>query len=90
MQPSMLLKLLRKLTVDVSKLSEYTTVALRVSILFLQQIHLIKIAKPTQFKQVKLMFYNCHSTLLQSKMKTKSTVKTRYYILGTIFVEVFI
>lgn len=31
MQPSMLLKLLRKLTVDVSKLSEYTTVALRVS-----------------------------------------------------------
>lgn len=30
MQPSMLLKLLRKLTVDVSKLSEYTTVALRV------------------------------------------------------------
>lgn len=32
MQPSMLLKLLRKLTVDVSKLSEYTTVALRVRI----------------------------------------------------------
>lgn len=32
MQPSMLLKLLRKLTVDVSKLSEYTTVALRVGI----------------------------------------------------------
>lgn len=31
MQPSMLLKLLRKLTVDVSTLSEYTTVALRVS-----------------------------------------------------------
>lgn len=31
MQPAMLLKLLRKLTVDVSKLSEYTTVALRVS-----------------------------------------------------------
>lgn len=31
LQPSMLLKLLRKLTVDVSKLSEYTTVALRVS-----------------------------------------------------------
>jgi ryanodine receptor 2 len=31
MQPSMLLKLLRKLTVDVSRLSEYTTVALRVS-----------------------------------------------------------
>lgn len=30
MQPSMLLKLLRKLTVDVSNLSEYTTVALRV------------------------------------------------------------
>lgn len=30
MQPSMLLKLLRKLTIDVSKLSEYTTVALRV------------------------------------------------------------
>ncbi|RVE49454.1 hypothetical protein evm_005885 [Chilo suppressalis] len=29
MQPSMLLKLLRKLTVDVSRLSEYTTVALR-------------------------------------------------------------
>nr|BAA41471.1 ryanodine receptor homologue [Drosophila melanogaster] len=29
MQPAMLLKLLRKLTVDVSKLSEYTTVALR-------------------------------------------------------------
>lgn len=29
LQPSMLLKLLRKLTVDVSKLSEYTTVALR-------------------------------------------------------------
>ncbi|XP_023317849.1 ryanodine receptor isoform X1 [Trichogramma pretiosum] len=29
MQPSMLLKLLRKLTVDVSALSEYTTVALR-------------------------------------------------------------
>ncbi|XP_072162212.1 ryanodine receptor isoform X2 [Bemisia tabaci] len=29
MQPSMLLKLLRKLTVDVSTLSEYTTVALR-------------------------------------------------------------
>ncbi|XP_065200353.1 ryanodine receptor [Planococcus citri] len=29
MQPSMLMKLLRKLTVDVSKLSEYTTVALR-------------------------------------------------------------
>lgn len=28
--PNMLLKLLRKLTVDVSKLSEYTTVALRV------------------------------------------------------------
>lgn len=35
MQPSMLLKLLRKLTVDVSKLSEYTTVALRVRRLFL-------------------------------------------------------
>jgi len=34
MQPSMLLKLLRKLTVDVSKLSEYTTVALRVRRLF--------------------------------------------------------
>lgn len=32
MQPSMLLKLLRKLTVDVSKLSEYTTVALRVRV----------------------------------------------------------
>jgi len=32
MQPSMLLKLLRKLTVDVSNLSEYTTVALRVCI----------------------------------------------------------
>lgn len=32
MQPAMLLKLLRKLTVDVSKLSEYTTVALRVRI----------------------------------------------------------
>lgn len=31
MQPSMLLRLLRKLTVDVSKLTEYTTVALRVS-----------------------------------------------------------
>lgn len=31
MQPAMLLKLLRKLTIDVSKLSEYTTVALRVS-----------------------------------------------------------
>lgn len=30
MQPAMLLKLLRKLTIDVSKLSEYTTVALRV------------------------------------------------------------
>ncbi|XP_038217168.1 ryanodine receptor isoform X32 [Zerene cesonia] len=29
MQPAMLLKLLRKLTVDVSRLSEYTTVALR-------------------------------------------------------------
>lgn len=29
LQPAMLLKLLRKLTVDVSKLSEYTTVALR-------------------------------------------------------------
>ncbi|ODN01392.1 Ryanodine receptor 44F [Orchesella cincta] len=29
LQPNMLLKLLRKLTVDVSKLSEYTTVALR-------------------------------------------------------------
>lgn len=35
MQPSMLLKLLRKLTVDVSKLSEYTTVALRVRQLLL-------------------------------------------------------
>jgi ryanodine receptor 2 len=33
MQPAMLLKLLRKLTVDVSKLSEYTTVALRVCII---------------------------------------------------------
>ena len=31
MQPAMLLKLLRKLTIDVSKLSEYTTVALRVN-----------------------------------------------------------
>lgn len=31
----MLLKLLRKLTVDVSKLSEYTTVALRVSYFFI-------------------------------------------------------
>lgn len=30
LQPAMLLKLLRKLTVDVSSLSEYTTVALRV------------------------------------------------------------
>jgi len=30
LQPNMLLKLLRKLTVDVSKLSEYSTVALRV------------------------------------------------------------
>jgi ryanodine receptor 2 len=30
LQPAMLLKLLRKLTIDVSKLSEYTTVALRV------------------------------------------------------------
>lgn len=35
MQPAMLLKLLRKLTVDVSKLSEYTTVALRVLNIFL-------------------------------------------------------
>lgn len=37
MQPAMLLKLLRKLTIDVSKLSEYTTVALRVrnSIIFI-------------------------------------------------------
>lgn len=34
MQPAMLLKLLRKLTVDVSKLSEFTTVALRVSVAF--------------------------------------------------------
>lgn len=34
MQPSMLLKLLRKLTVDVSNLSEYTTVALRVRIFY--------------------------------------------------------
>lgn len=33
MQPAMLLKLLRKLTIDVSKLSEYTTVALRVKTL---------------------------------------------------------
>ncbi|PSN30490.1 Ryanodine receptor [Blattella germanica] len=33
MQPSMLLKLLRKLTVDVSKLTEYTTVALRLLML---------------------------------------------------------
>lgn len=33
MQPSMLLKLLRKLTVDVSRLSEYTTVALRLLML---------------------------------------------------------
>ncbi|XP_063236802.1 ryanodine receptor isoform X2 [Bacillus rossius redtenbacheri] len=33
MQPSMLLKLLRKLTVDVSQLSEYTTVALRLLML---------------------------------------------------------
>jgi hypothetical protein len=33
MQPSMLLKLLRKLTIDVSKLTEYTTVALRVCII---------------------------------------------------------
>ena len=32
MQPAMLLPLLRKLTIDVSKLSEYTTVALRVSV----------------------------------------------------------
>jgi len=32
MQPNMLLKLLRKLTVDVSRLTEYTTVALRVII----------------------------------------------------------
>lgn len=31
----MLLKLLRKLTVDVSKLSEYTTVALRVRYFFI-------------------------------------------------------
>lgn len=31
----MLLKLLRKLTVDVSKLSEYTTVALRVNYFFI-------------------------------------------------------
>lgn len=34
MQPAMLLKLLRKLTIDVSKLSEYTTVALRVRVKF--------------------------------------------------------
>lgn len=40
MQPSMLLKLLRKLTVDVSNLSEYTTVALRVNF---QNIKNIKI-----------------------------------------------
>ncbi|XP_033608233.1 ryanodine receptor isoform X6 [Cryptotermes secundus] len=33
MQPSMLLKLLRKLTIDVSKLTEYTTVALRLLML---------------------------------------------------------
>ncbi|XP_067007679.2 ryanodine receptor [Anabrus simplex] len=33
MQPSMLLKLLRKLTVDVSRLTEYTTVALRLLML---------------------------------------------------------
>lgn len=38
MQPSMLLKLLRKLTVDVSALSEYTTVALRVIHLFFSKI----------------------------------------------------
>ncbi|XP_046686346.1 ryanodine receptor-like [Homalodisca vitripennis] len=38
MQPSMLLKLLRKLTVDVSKLSEYTTVALPVADAPLRQV----------------------------------------------------
>lgn len=32
MQPAALLPLLRKLTIDVSKLSEYTTVALRVGL----------------------------------------------------------
>lgn len=41
MQPSMLLKLLRKLTVDVSNLSEYTTVALRVMSPFLLFLKLI-------------------------------------------------
>lgn len=49
MQPSMLLKLLRKLTVDVSNLSEYTTVALRVCI-FIYIFHI----------DLKLMFKNMY------------------------------
>lgn len=49
MQPSMLLKLLRKLTVDVSNLSEYTTVALRVCI-FTYIFHI----------DLKLMFKNMY------------------------------
>lgn len=46
MQPATLLKLLRKLTVDVSKLSEYTTVALRVRFF-------------TKFSNLKLSFNDC-------------------------------
>lgn len=55
MQPSMLLKLLRKLTVDVSNLSEYTTVALRVCI-FTYMFHV----------DLKLMFKNMYIVSVKS------------------------
>jgi len=45
----MLLKLLRKLTVDVSNLSEYTTVALRVSHQKLNTVHVTHLNTYTQF-----------------------------------------
>lgn len=57
MQPSMLLKLLRKLTVDVSKLSEYTTVALRVRqllLFFSSCFYLIQILKTNNRSKILL------------------------------------
>jgi hypothetical protein len=51
MQPSMLLKLLRKLTIDVSKLTEYTTVALRVCIMKMLLEYLVAI-NPTHIEPV--------------------------------------
>lgn len=62
MQPAMLLKLLRKLTVDVSRLSEYTTVALRVFPQHMSQSissHILSLHKNNHFRHHVLFVHSC-------------------------------